>query len=196
MGLGISEKKGKLIIVAAPSGAGKTTIVHYLLSHDPRLAFSVSACTRKRRENETDGKDYHFISVEEFRNKISNNEFIEWEEVYKENYYGSLKSEVERLRNEGKTVLFDVDVKGALNIKKQFGDEALSVFIKPPSVEVLIERLQKRGTEDERSFQKRKEKITEEMEFENQFDQVILNDDLQTACNDTQQIVNDFLIVK
>lgn len=190
------DKKGKLIIVAAPSGAGKTTIVHYLLAHDPRLAFSVSACTRTKRENETDGKDYHFITPEEFRNKIAADEFIEWEEVYENNFYGSLKSEVEKLRNEGKTVLFDVDVKGALNIKKQFGDEALSVFIKPPSVEVLIERLQKRGTEDEHSFIKRKEKITEEMNFENQFDRVILNDDLKIACDDAQEIVNDFLNVK
>ena len=140
---------GKLIVISAPSGAGKTSIVHHLLKNMPELSFSVSACSREKRDNETHGKDYYFLGVEGFQNKIKEAAFLEWEEVYENQYYGTLKSEIERIWSEGKTVIFDVDVIGGVNIKKQYPKECLSLFIMPPSVDVLRERLSGRGSESE-----------------------------------------------
>ncbi len=186
-------KKGKLLIFSAPSGSGKTTLVHYLMKQFPELAFSVSATSRPPRPGEQDGKDYFFMTQDEFKQKIANHEFVEWEEVYENQFYGSLKSEVERLRNEGKTVVFDVDVKGGLNIKKQFGDEALAIFVKPPSLEILEKRLRARSTEDETSLKKRISRAGYEMEFEPQFDVVIVNDKLEEAQKQSVKLVRSFL---
>ena len=147
--------KGKCVIFCAPSGAGKTTIVRHLLNCFSELQFSVSACTRSKRENEVNGKDYYFLSVNEFKKRIENNEFIEWEEVYNGNYYGTLKSEIERIWKQGKVVIFDVDLEGGINLKKYFGENALSVFVQPPSVDALEKRLRSRNTESEESLQKR-----------------------------------------
>ena len=144
----------KLIVISAPSGAGKTSIVHYLLKNIPELDFSVSACSREKRENETDGEDYYFLGVEGFKNKISENAFLEWEQVYKNQYYGTLSSEIERIWKQEKTVIFDVDVEGGLNIKKQYPIDCLAIFIMPPSVEVLAERLIDRGSESSESLEK------------------------------------------
>lgn len=187
------NKRGKLLIFSAPSGSGKTTLVHYLMKQFPELAFSVSATSRPPRPGEQDGKDYFFMTVNQFKQKIANQEFVEWEEVYENQFYGSLKSEVERLRNEGKTVVFDVDVKGGLNIKKQFGDEALALFVKPPSLEVLEKRLRARSTEDEASLKKRISRAGYEMEFEPQFDEVIVNDKLDEAQEQSVKLVRSFL---
>ena len=187
------NKKGKLLIFSAPSGSGKTTLVHYLMKQFPELAFSVSATSRPPRPGEQDGKDYFFMTQDEFKQKIANHEFVEWEEVYENQFYGSLKSEVERLRNEGKTVVFDVDVKGGLNIKKQFGDEALAIFVKPPSLEILEKRLRARSTEDEASLKKRISRAGYEMEFEPQFDVVIVNDKLEEAQKQSVKLVRSFL---
>lgn len=186
-------KKGKLLIFSAPSGSGKTTLVHYLMKQFPELAFSVSATSRPPRPGEQDGKDYFFMTQDEFKQKIANHEFVEWEEVYENQFYGSLKSEVERLRNEGKTVVFDVDVKGGLNIKKQFGDEALAIFVKPPSLEILEKRLRARSTEDEASLKKRISRAGYEMEFEPKFDVVIVNDKLDEAQKQSVKLVRSFL---
>jgi len=188
-----SNKKGKLLIFSAPSGSGKTTLVHYLMKRFSELAFSVSATSRPPRPGEKDGKDYFFMTVNEFKQKIANQEFVEWEEVYENQFYGSLKSEVERLRNEGKTVVFDVDVKGGLNIKKQFGDEALAIFVKPPSLEILEKRLRARSTENEASLKKRISRAGYEMEFEPQFDVVIVNNKLDEAQKQSVKLVRSFL---
>ena len=149
---------GKLIVISAPSGAGKTSIVHFLLQNLETLSFSVSACSRAIRDNETDGVDYHFLAAEQFQKEIKENAFLEWEEVYENQYYGTLKSELERIWNEGKCVIFDVDVEGGLNIKKQYTTECLSIFIMPPSLEVLQERLIARGSESDESLKKRLDK--------------------------------------
>lgn len=186
----------KLIIVAAPSGAGKTSIVKYLLQEIPQLSFSVSATTRAKRPNETHGKDYYFISVEEFQRRREEGAFLEWQEVYQNQFYGSLKSEVDRLSNEGKVVIFDVDVVGALNIKKYYKDEALAVFIKPPTIECLKERLNGRGTETPETLKKRLDKAEYELSFENQFDVVVVNDKLEQAQQYAHQIIQDFLCQK
>lgn len=188
-----SKQKGKLLIFSAPSGSGKTTLVHYLMGQFPQLAFSVSATSRAPRPGEKDGKDYFFLTVEEFKKKINEGAFVEWEEVYDNQFYGSLKSEVERLRNEGKTVVFDVDVKGGLNIKKIYGDEALSVFVKPPSIGILEQRLRNRSTDDEASIRKRIDRATYELKFENQFDVVIINDELEKAEQESMKLVKTFL---
>lgn len=189
------NNKGKLIIFSAPSGSGKTTIVRKMLENDDfRLKFSVSATSRKKRNNEIDGKDYYFISADEFRQKIKNNEFIEYEEVYKNQFYGTLKSEVDRIINNNNNVIFDIDVVGGLNIKKQFGDIALTVFIKPPSIDELENRLRKRGTEDEKSISKRLAKAEHELTYATQFDKIIVNDDLQIAYNETEKILYDFCL--
>ena len=185
--------KGKLLIFSAPSGSGKTTLVRHILQLDPRLVFSVSATSRKKRENENHGKDYYFLSPEEFRRKIADKEFIEWEEVYPGQYYGTLKQDVERLRNEGKHVVFDVDVVGGLNIKKLFGDDALSIFVKAPSLKVLEKRLRERSTEDEDSLQKRIGKAIDEMKFSDKFDIILINDKLDTALIEAEKIVSSFL---
>ncbi len=186
-------KKGKLIIFSAPSGAGKTTLVKYVMSHVDNLTFSVSACSRKKRAGETDGKDYYFLSVEEFRKKIKEGAFIEWEEVYPDHYYGTLYNEVEDKRNRGLHVVFDVDVKGGMNIKKIFGDEALAIFIKPPSVKELRKRLLKRGTDSIEDIETRVKKAEYELTFAKHFDVVIVNDDLKKAQQETVRVIRDFL---
>jgi len=183
----------KLILFCGPSGSGKTTIVHHLLKKFPMMRFSVSATTRPKRENETDGIDYHFLSPEEFRAKIANNEFLEWEEVYKDRYYGSLKSEVDRILKEGNIALFDIDVVGGLNIRKNYGRQLLDVFVMPPSVDELHKRLVARATEDEESLRKRLDKAEEEMHAAFQFNHVIVNVDLQKAIQEAEDKVLAFL---
>jgi len=183
----------KLILFCGPSGSGKTTIVHHLLKKFPMMRFSVSATTRPKRENETDGIDYHFLSPEEFRTKIANNEFLEWEEVYKDRYYGSLKSEVDRILSEGNVALFDIDVVGGLNIRKNYGRQLLDVFVMPPSVDELHKRLVARATEDEESLRKRLDKAEEEMHAAFQFNHVIVNIDLLKAIQEAEEKVLAFL---
>lgn len=184
---------GKALIFSAPSGSGKTTIVRHLLQRNSDLGFSISASTRdKRGRTEQHGKDYYFLTPDEFKKKIDNDEFIEWEEVYEGNFYGTLKSEIERLWSEGKNVIFDVDVKGGLSLKKYFGDKALSVFVKVPSIEVLQERLKDRGTESEESLSRRLFKAKFEMSFENKFDVVLVNQDLEKSLTRAQQLYDDF----
>ncbi len=187
------NKLGKSIIFSAPSGAGKTTLVHYLLEQLPQLEFSISACSRAPRTNEVDGKDYYFIGVEGFKKKVEEDAFLEWEEVYTDNFYGTLKSELERIWAKGHCVIFDVDVIGGLNLKKILGDSALAVFVQPPSVEVLKERLKSRSTETEEKINMRISKAEYELSFSNQFDQIILNEHLETACNEALKIVTDFI---
>lgn len=189
-----TSQTGKLIIFSAPSGSGKTTIVKHLLATNPNLGFSISACTRDRRgRNEENGKDYYFLTPEEFKKKIDNNEFVEWEQVYVGAFYGTLKSEIERVWSQGKHVVFDVDVKGGLSLKKYYGDRALSVFVKVPSIEELEKRLRQRGTETEESISKRLFKVKFEMSFESQFDVIIVNEDLEKTLVKAQQLVDDFL---
>jgi guanylate kinase len=186
---------GKALIFSAPSGSGKTTIVHHLLKNNTDLGFSISASTRDRRgRQEQNGKDYHFLSPEEFKKKIDSNEFIEWEEVYAGNFYGTLKSEIERVWAEGKNVIFDVDVKGGINLKKYFGEKALSVFVKVPSMQVLQERLKDRGTESEESLSRRLFKAKFEMSFQDRFDVVLVNEDLQKSLAEAQRIYDAFKI--
>jgi guanylate kinase len=184
---------GKLIVISAPSGAGKTSIVHHLLKNMPELSFSVSACSREKRDNETHGKDYYFLGVEGFQNKIKEDAFLEWEEVYENQYYGTLKSEIERIWSEGKTVIFDVDVIGGLNIKKQYPKECLSLFIMPPSVDVLRERLSGRGSESEAKLEMRLAKAEQEISKNQEFDKVILNDDFGIACEETMEVITNFI---
>lgn len=184
---------GKAIIVSAPSGAGKTTIVHHLLHGPHNLAFSVSACSRKQRANEIDGKDYYFLSVDDFRQRIRENAFVEWEEVYEDHYYGTLKSEVERIWQSGRHVIFDVDVVGGRNLKSAFGDRALSIFVQPPSEAVLEERLRSRASESEEMIRRRLDKAREELEQARHFDVVLVNDKLSEALTAADQIVGKFL---
>ena len=186
-------KLNKVVIFCAPSGSGKTTIVKHLLSVDNRLAFSVSACTRNKRANEEHGKDYYFLSHEEFKQRIANNEFLEYEEVYGGNFYGTLKSEVDRIWAMGKAVIFDVDVEGGLNIKKHFGDKALAVFVKPPSVEVLEQRLRFRSTETEETLRVRIDKAVHELQYENKFEYVLLNENLDEALVVAENLITEFL---
>jgi guanylate kinase len=183
----------KLIVVAAPSGAGKTTIVKHLLATYSDLAFSVSAATRKQRSHEINGKDYYFLSSEEFKAKIAADEFVEWEEVYQNQFYGTLKSEVERIWHLEKHVIFDIDVNGALTIQRAFPKETLLVFVKPPSPEILFERLKGRNTETEESLNRRISKAALELTYEDKFDVVIVNDDLETALREAEMIVTDFM---
>jgi guanylate kinase len=185
--------KGKLVIFSAPSGAGKTTIVKHLLKQGFDFEFSISATTRPKRVGETDGKDYYFLSVEDFERRIENSEFLEWEEVYAGSYYGTLKSEVERIRDNGKHVLFDVDVVGGINIKRYYGDDALAVFIQPPSVDELKKRLISRSTDSSEVIQNRVDKAFHELSFATEFDVIIVNDDLETAFKDTEETVKQFL---
>jgi len=187
------SEKGKLIIVSAPSGAGKTTIVQHLLKSIPDLEFSISAASRKIRPNEVDGKDYYFIPIDEFRIKIENEEFLEWEEVYKDHYYGTLKAEVERIRNTGKHVIFDVDVVGGLNIKKYYKENALAIFVMPPSPEHLEIRLRGRSTENEELLKTRIEKAEQELKYADQFDKILMNDDLATAKKQAEELVIEFV---
>ena len=186
--------EGKLIIFSAPSGSGKTTIVRHLLTKYNNLGFSISACTRDRRgRNEVHGKDYYFLTPEEFKTKIDNSEFVEWEEVYPGGYYGTLKSEIERLWAEGKHVLFDVDVKGGLKLKEYFKERALAIFVKAPSEEIIRERLMARGTETEDSLSKRLFKIKFEMSFQDRFDVILLNDNLETTLAKAEDLVENFV---
>jgi len=190
----IRMKQGKLIIFSAPSGSGKTTLVHHLLQQaELNLAFSVSATSREKRANEIHGKDYYFITPEEFKQKINEDAFVEWEEVYKNNFYGTLKSEVARLLNEGKNVIFDIDVKGGLNIKKQYPNNSLSVFVKPPSKIELKKRLKSRQTETSEKIQMRIDKADEEMQYSKDFDVIIVNDNLEKAKKNAYEVVKDFI---
>lgn len=184
---------GKLIIFSAPSGSGKTTIVKHLLDKGFNLEFSISACNRSLRGDEVHGKDYYFLTTEDFTQRIENDKFIEWEEVYTERYYGTLKSEVTRIWDKGNNVLFDVDVVGGVNIKKQYGDKALSIFVMPPSVNELRNRLTERGTDHTDEIEKRLEKAEEEMKYATQFDHVILNDNLDVAKKEAEAILTSFL---
>lgn len=188
-----TKNTGKCVIFSAPSGAGKTTIVHYLLDQLSELEFSISACSRDVRGNEKDGEDYYFLGVEGFKKRIEENAFVEWEEVYNDNYYGTLKSEIERIWSKDKTVVFDVDVIGGLNLKKQFKENALAVFVQPPSIETLEERLRGRKTESEEKIQMRINKASEELSLSKEFDVIILNDDLEKACNEALSVVRNFL---
>jgi guanylate kinase len=183
----------KAIIFSAPSGAGKTTLVRHLMSVMPVLQFSVSATSRSKRDYEENGKDYYFLSPEQFRNHIEKNDFLEWEEVYPDHYYGTLKEEVERIFDLGFAVIFDVDVVGGLNLKEYFGTEALAVFVKPPSEQDLEKRLRYRNTETEEKIQLRLSKAKHELAFENRFDTVIINSDLSAAMKEAEQKVGNFL---
>lgn len=186
--------QGKAFIFSAPSGSGKTTIVKHLLQTNPNLGFSISACTRdKRGRNEENGKDYYFLTPEDFKNKIDNHEFIEWEEVYAGNFYGTLKTEIERIWAEGKHVIFDVDVKGGLNLKNYFKEKALAVFVKVPSLEELESRLHDRNTDTPSSISQRLFKARFEMKFENEFDVVLVNENLDESLKKAQKLVDDFI---
>ncbi len=179
-----------MIVFTAPSGAGKTTIVRHLLSkYSDLLQFSISATTRSMRAHEQEGSDYYFLTKESFQEKIDNNEFIEWEEVYSDQYYGTLQSEVERIKELGKKIIFDIDVHGAENIKAKYGDRCLTVFVKPPSFVELVKRLTNRNTEDKDSFKKRIHRIKKELLFENSFDLVLLNDVLQETLDNAEKLI-------
>ncbi|MEL0174936.1 MAG: guanylate kinase [Cryomorphaceae bacterium] len=189
----MSEHNGKLVIFSAPSGAGKSTLVNYLLPQFPELSFSISATSRSPRGREQHGKDYYFLSSEEFKARVAGDELLEWEEVYAGTYYGTLRSEVERIWAQGKVVVFDIDVVGALNLKRQFGDRALALFVQAPSVEILEQRLRGRGTDSEEKIQQRVAKATIEMARAPEFDKVVVNDDLDAAKAEALAILKDFL---
>ncbi len=185
--------KGKVIILSAPSGAGKTTLTKHVLQSFPQLEFSVSVTTRKPRPYEIHGKDYYFISTDEFKSLIQQNALVEWEEVYNGNYYGTLKTEVDRIWNKGHHVVFDVDVKGGINLKKIFKDQAISIFIMPPSIDVLEKRLRVRGSETQEAIKKRVQKAFIEIDDYKHFDKLILNDQLEKSKIDIYQIIQEFL---
>jgi guanylate kinase len=187
------DKEGKLIIFSAPSGAGKTTIVHHLLGKIPELAFSISATTRKARGEEENGKDYYFISKEEFLHRIAKKHFVEFEEVYSGTFYGTLRTEIERIWQEGKTVIFDIDVEGGLHLKRKYDGDALAIFVQPPSLDVLKERLTSRGTDSPAKLKERFAKAEKELNYAPQFDIILRNHDLETACIEAEQLVRDFI---
>ncbi len=185
---------GKAIIFSAPSGAGKTTIVNHLIKNIPNLGFSISACTRdKRGRTEVDGVDYYFLSAQDFKNKIDKNEFVEWEEVYEGNFYGTLEAEIQRIWDSGKHVIFDVDVKGGIKLKRYFEDNALAIFVKVPSVEILEQRLKDRNSESSSSLSQRLYKAKFEMTFEKEFDITLVNEDLKTSLRKAEKVVTEFL---
>ena len=183
----------KLIVISAPSGAGKTSIVHFLLKNQKKLSFSISATSRTKRENEIDKKDYYFLTIKEFKNKIKANDLLEWEEVYDNQFYGTLKSEISRITDLNKIVVFDVDVAGALNIKQKFGKDCLAIFVMPPSLEILRERLSARASETEDTLNIRLNKAEAEISRNLEFDKIVLNDDFSLACNEVLYLVNDFI---
>ena len=185
--------KGKLIIFSAPSGAGKTTIVRHLLSTGLNLAFSISATTRERRGEEMDQKDYYFISKESFLHKIAHKEFVEFEEVYSGTFYGTLRAEIERIWEEGKHVIFDIDVEGGLHLKRKYGEQALAIFVQPPSLQVLKERLTGRGTDSEEKLAERFAKAEKELQYAEKFDVILKNYDLKTACTEAETLVGNFV---
>ena len=185
--------EGKLFIFSAPSGSGKTTIVQNLLKKDLNLEFSISATSRPRRENEVDGKDYYFLTADDFKVKIESNEFVEWEEVYENRFYGTLKAEVERIWLQGKHVIFDVDVIGGLNIKNKFPDRALSIFIMPPGIEELEKRLILRSTDSNEDIETRLDKANEELNYADRFDVIIINDKLEKAVKKAETIIKKFI---
>jgi len=185
--------KGKSIIFSAPSGSGKTTIVKHLLKQDLNLEFSISACSRDPRENEVHGKDYYFLTVQDFRKGIEQGDFLEWEEVYKDHYYGTLKAEMKRIWDAGRHVVFDVDVVGGSNLKNILGDDALAIFVNPPSLEILEQRLRDRSSDPEEKIRDRLAKASEEMEYANRFDIILLNDRLEDALIRAEDVVAKFL---
>lgn len=191
-----TDSQGKMLIFTAPSGAGKTTIVRHLLEKYDDLAFSVSATTRAKRPHEVDGVDYYFLTVPEFRERAKTGEFVEWEEVYEEQYYGTLRSEVSRLWSEGKHIVFDIEVKGATNIKDMYTDQCLATFVKPPSLEILIERLKNRKTESAESLKKRIVRVKEEMSYEHSFDRILINDLLEVTLKEAEFLVETYLYGK
>ncbi|MEO6843738.1 MAG: guanylate kinase [Ginsengibacter sp.] len=189
----MEKQYNKIILITAPSGSGKTSIVNHLMKRFPSLEFSVSATTRKPRKNEKDGKDYYFISEGDFKEKIHNKEFLEWEMVYEGKYYGTLKSDMSRIWSEKKVPVLDIDVQGAIHVQQQYPVNTIAVFIQAPSVEELKRRLQKRGSETEDSLQARLNKSTYEMTFKNHFENIIINENFETACKEVEKIIGDFL---
>ncbi len=187
------KQNGKLIIFSAPSGAGKTTIVHHLLSKFPDLEFSISATTRQPRGEEQQGKDYYFISQTDFLHRIAQKEFVEFEEVYSGTFYGTLRKEIERIWAKGKHVIFDIDVIGGLHLKRKYDGKALAIFVQPPSLEVLIERLSGRGTDSEEKLQERYAKAEKELAYAPQFDVILKNHELKIACEEAEILVTDFI---
>lgn len=186
-------KQGKLIIFSAPSGAGKTTIVKHLLTKFPALSFSISATTRELRGDEKNDKDYYFISKEDFLHKVAHQEFVEFEEVYSGTFYGTLKSEIQRIWQEDKHVIFDIDVEGGLRLKRKYENDALAIFVQPPSLDVLKERLSGRGTDSPEKLQERFIKAEKELAYADKFDVILKNFDLQTACLEAEKLVGDFV---
>lgn len=186
-------KNGKIIIFSAPSGSGKSTLIGHLLKRFPQLEFSISATSRAPRGSEVNGKEYYFLTNEEFKNKVAAGEFVEWEEVYAGTCYGTLHSELKRIWDKGHVIVFDVDVKGGVNLKKIFGDDALSIFIMPPSVEELRRRLEKRGTDTPETIAKRVAKAEEEITYAPLFDKIVVNDSLETAIADATRITESFI---
>ena len=183
----------KLIVISAPSGAGKTSIIHDILKKREDISFSVSACSREKRDQENNGKDYYFLGLKQFQQKINEGAFLEWEEVYENQYYGTLRSEIKKIWSEGKTVLFDVDVVGGLNIKNQYPKECLAIFIMPPSIKSLRDRLENRGSESEQNLEVRLAKAEKEISRNTEFDIVVLNDDFEIACKEVENAISRFI---